>query len=397
MNNSSSIRKYIAFFSLAFYALAACVSVSAAVNNPATEGDVAVILINYMGYEGLLPEQPQVQDYVSLFKGTEINPKGGWNVYNTVNRQRLAEILIAALGYKDEVGPSGLGEMKYLESKGFFIGGNAAEVLTKDEVIRIIKSSPLELESARPYLTPSTPILPEEITEVVKDVAPTGKLQVAVYENGTAITRKAFWDVGWQANQEMNIAITYAHDASLPGGKSIIIYANGNPVGTAAAGKWSELSPDKYIWVGAQSQTGDFPANAAISSLKIYADPKFDFAKTEEKEQGGPGDLLLWTELKDQGSIINPRVGRGEDISARYVTEFESEKTEGAAAFKKKGQAALFPAEGNIDHRRGTIEFRIMPYFTDSDTEHSFFSTVNWGNTGGASGIYIYYYKEAIR
>ena len=240
------------------------------------------------------------------------------------------------------------------------------------------------IPAMRAYLTPATPILPKDIA-VVKP--PEGNLVFAVYENGSAENRKVTWSPTWIEGSPLEVTIIYANDASLPGGKSIIMLINGIEV-SSASGQWSQdLSPDKNIWIGIQPQTERFPADAVLSNFKIFNNTQAEAVVAETVHP----DFI--SRLDNEVSIISPAGGLGGQLSdASSAKAQEIFQFRGFLA-RYNGQYILFPIQ-NMDRLKGSFKINLNPNFVSSDNEHAFLGSVNWSAKGGADGFYLYYQPE---
>lgn len=258
-----------------------------------------------------------------------------------------------------------------------------SQIVSRAKIKEVIRSFSGRISLLQPYLTPATPILPKDIA-VVK--MPEGDLIFAVYENGSASGRKVSWKPTWTEGSTVEVTVIYANDATLPYNKSIIMFINGIEV-SSSTGKWSqELTPDEYIWLGAQSQTAKFPADATLSDFKTSAKTKLEEILIDEK------NLSLFSKLDSLFEITSPKQGLSGKLSASISSKLDVFKGKGFMA-TSEGQHILFPIE-NLNYLKGSFSLKISPNFISSKEERAFLSTVRWDAKGGADGFYLYYQSE---
>ncbi|MDP2924037.1 MAG: hypothetical protein Q8O30_10025 [Candidatus Omnitrophota bacterium] len=261
-----------------------------------------------------------------------------------------------------------------------------SQIVSRAQTKEVIRSFSGEVSSLQPYLTPATPILPKDLA-VVKMLK--GYLVFAVYENGSASGRKVNWKPTWTEGSTIEVTVSYANDASLPGNKSIAMFINGIEV-SSSVGKWTqELTPDEYICIGAQSDLGKYPADAILFDFKISPKTKLEEILMDEKS------LTLFSKLDSLAEITSPKFGLGGKLSPAITSKQDVFKNNGFFA-QSENQYILFPIE-NMNHFKGSFSLKIAPNFISSKEERAFLSTVQWNAKGGVDGFYLYYQPEEQR
>jgi len=248
------------------------------------------------------------------------------------------------------------------------------------------------LAPARPILTEATPIRPRDMPHILGTEK--GRLVFVIYEKGSLRGRKIEWPAEFDPALPLNITVTYSNQAKLPGNKSIRVFVNNVEVGSAE-GKWSGEGFYNPLWIGAQSQTGQFPSNSYLYNLRVYR------RKIETDPMGlKRRDIILESRLDEPTEITSPR------IRARYLKRKMSFikgeipehvlKVQDRLFVKKlgfiseeKNQYVILPAV--LDPEEGSFSIVIKPGFVYSDREHVFLSNVKWDSPEGASGFYLYY------
>jgi hypothetical protein len=260
--------------------------------------------------------------------------------------------------------------------------GPPNQVVSRAQVKETIRNFSGEVALLKLYLTPATPILPKDVAEIKM---PKGYLIFAVYENGSAFGRKVNWKPTWKEGGSIEATVSYANDASLTGHKSIVMYINGIEA-HSSAGKWAQdLSPDDYICIGSQSQTGKFPADAVLFDFKISNKTALEEILTDEHP-------VLFSKLDSLFGVTSLKEGLGGQLSGKVAAKKDVFKGEGFLSVME-GQYILFPVQ-NLNHLRGAFSLKIRPNFVSSKDEHAFLSTVRWDAKGGADGFYLYYQPE---
>jgi hypothetical protein len=257
------------------------------------------------------------------------------------------------------------------------------ETVSRAQVKTSIRSFSSPISALQPYLTPATPILPRDVA-AVKMLE--GYLVFAIYDNGSVMSRKVSWKPSWAEGSSIEVTVIYANDATLPGSKSIAMFINGIEV-SSSTGKWTQdLKPDENIWLGAQSQTGNYPAGARLSDFKTSNQTSLEEILMDEKS------LVLLTKLDSLSAVFSPTKGGGGKVSLGISSKKDVFKNDGFQA-ESKDQYLLFPVE-NMNHFKGSFSLKITPNFVSSKDEHAFLSTVRWDAKDGADGFYLYYQPE---
>ncbi|MDD4909188.1 MAG: hypothetical protein PHR44_00695 [Candidatus Omnitrophica bacterium] len=248
---------------------------------------------------------------------------------------------------------------------------------------------------AEPILTDATHIYPLDMPAQIG--AERGRLVFVVYENGSLKGRKVEWPASFDPNQNLEVSISYSNTARLPGSKSIRMFINNVEVGSAE-GRWGEAGFFNNIWIGAQSQTGQFPSNSYVYDLRVYKSR----IRTDPMDLRS-GDIVMRSKLDTPEEVANPQ------ISARRLRKPVDKVTGEVPAAVLKAQGTLF-AKGQgfisrnknqyvvlpsvLDPKEGSLSLVLKPGFVYSDNEHVFLSAVQWDSPDGADGFYLYYQPE---
>ncbi len=150
-------------------------------DNGITQGELAIMVVNLLGWSGSMPAAPTPLDHIALLGANSIAPLDGWQPGELVVLADLAVVLVQALGLQDQVESPNNPEsyVALLESLGVSFenigaaldnidvqGGELLEPIAYGDPLR----EPPMIESVTMILRSQRPITLPEIVEIVEEL-----------------------------------------------------------------------------------------------------------------------------------------------------------------------------------------------------------------------------------